>query len=65
MKLTTLTTQDFRKMKKEGVPITALTAYDALFASLLDAAGIDLILVGDSLGNVVQGRETTIPVTLE
>ncbi len=65
MKNTALTTRDLLKMKKEGVPITALTAYDALFAALLDAAGIDLILVGDSLGNVVQGRETTIPVTLE
>jgi len=60
-----LTVNDFRRMKDEGEPITALTAYDTLFASILDEAGIDLILVGDSLGNVFQGRETTIPVTLE
>ncbi|MFC1606328.1 3-methyl-2-oxobutanoate hydroxymethyltransferase [Candidatus Latescibacterota bacterium] len=56
---------DFHRMKKEGVSITSLTAYDAVFASLLDEAGIDLILVGDSLANVCQGRETTIPVTLD
>lgn len=60
-----LTVNDFRKMKREGVRITALTAYDALFAKLLDEAGVDLIFVGDSLANVFQGRETTIPVTLE
>jgi len=60
-----LTVNDFLRMKKKGINITALTAYDALFASLLDEAGIDLILVGDSLGNVFQGRETTISVTLE
>jgi 3-methyl-2-oxobutanoate hydroxymethyltransferase len=52
-------------MKREGARITALTAYDALFARMLDESGIDLILVGDSLANVFQGRETTIPVTLE
>ena len=60
-----LTVNDFQRMKKEGVRITALTAYDAIFASLLDEAGIDLILVGDSLANVFQGRETTLSVTLE
>ena len=60
-----ITVNDFQRMKREGIRITALTAYDALFASLLDEAGIDLILVGDSLANVFQGRETTIPVTLE
>lgn len=60
-----LTVKDFRAMKRDGTRIATLTAYDALFARLLDAAGIDLILVGDSLGNVFQGRETTIPVTLE
>lgn len=60
-----LTILDFQRMKREGVRITALTAYDALFAGLLDEAGIDLILVGDSLGNVFQGRDSTIPVTLE
>ncbi|MFC1511983.1 3-methyl-2-oxobutanoate hydroxymethyltransferase [Candidatus Latescibacterota bacterium] len=60
-----LTVTDFLEMKQNGVTVTALTAYDALFASLLDRAGIDLLLVGDSVGNVVQGRTTTIPVTLE
>ncbi|MFC1692032.1 3-methyl-2-oxobutanoate hydroxymethyltransferase [Candidatus Latescibacterota bacterium] len=60
-----MTIKDFYRMKKEGIRITALTAYDFLFASLLDEAGIDLILVGDSLGNVFQGRETTLPVTID
>jgi len=60
-----LTVNDFNRMKRDSERITALTAYDALFASLLDEAGIDLILVGDSLANVFQGRGTTIPVTLE
>ena len=60
-----LTVKDFQRMKNEGVRITALTAYDALFAAFLDEAGIDLVLVGDSLANVFQGCETTIPVTLE
>jgi len=60
-----LTVKDFTRMKKEGRRIAALTAYDALFAALLDEAGIDLVLVGDSLGNVFQGRTTTIPVTLD
>jgi 3-methyl-2-oxobutanoate hydroxymethyltransferase len=52
-------------MKKQGKRISCLTAYDALIARILDDAGIDLILVGDSLGNIVQGHETTIPVTLD
>jgi 3-methyl-2-oxobutanoate hydroxymethyltransferase len=56
---------DFITMKKDHIPITVLTAYDTVFAQLLDQAGVDMILVGDSLGNVVQGHETTIPVTLE
>lgn len=46
-------------------PIVALTVYDALMASIFDSAGIDLLLVGDSMGNVVYGYETTIPVTME
>lgn len=53
-----------RKMKKEGEPIACLTAYDASFASLVDAAGTDLVLVGDSLGMVIQGHDTTVPVTV-
>ncbi len=59
------TVTDIARMKREGVPIAALTAYDALFAAILDDAGVDIVLVGDSLGNVFQGRETTVPVTLE
>jgi 3-methyl-2-oxobutanoate hydroxymethyltransferase len=52
-------------MKEEGEKIASLTGYDASFAALLDGAGVDLVLVGDSLGNVIQGRGTTLPVTLE
>lgn len=52
-------------MKREGVRIAAMTAYDASFARAMDEAGMDVILVGDSLGNVVQGRKSTVPVTLE
>jgi 3-methyl-2-oxobutanoate hydroxymethyltransferase len=60
-----VTTQRLIEMKKKGQKISCLTAYDALISRIIDEAGIDLILVGDSLGNVVQGHETTIPVTLE
>ena len=60
-----ITTMRLKQMKKKGEKIACLTAYDALTASLFDDAGIDLILVGDSLGNIVQGHETTIPVTIE
>lgn len=56
---------DLRLMKHRGQKITVLTAYDATMARLLDRAGIDVILVGDSLGMVVLGYETTLPVTLE
>lgn len=65
MAVKSLTVNDFRIMKRDGVRIAALTAYDALFARLLDESGVDLILVGDSLANVFQGRDTTIPVTLD
>ncbi|ROL58853.1 3-methyl-2-oxobutanoate hydroxymethyltransferase [Bacteroidetes/Chlorobi group bacterium MS-B_bin-24] len=60
-----VTTFRLQEMKKAGRKIVALTGYDALIARILDESGIDLILVGDSLGNVVQGLETTIPVTLD
>ncbi len=60
-----ITTRTIATMKKEGTPIASLTAYDFLTARLLDQAGVDLILVGDSLGMVFQGHETTIPVTLD
>ncbi len=65
MSVKRVTVNYFRKMKEEGKRFSTLTAYDALTASILDEAGIDLVLVGDSLGNVFQGRETTIPVTLD
>ena len=51
--------------KRRGERIAMLTAYDFTFARIFDAAGIDVLLVGDSLGNVVQGRDTTLPVTLD
>jgi 3-methyl-2-oxobutanoate hydroxymethyltransferase len=54
-----------RKMKEAGERFAALTAYDASFARLLDEAGVALALVGDSLGMVVQGQESTVPVSLE
>jgi 3-methyl-2-oxobutanoate hydroxymethyltransferase len=53
------------EMKREGRPIVAMTAYDFLFARLLEEAEVDLILVGDSLGQVVLGYDSTIPVTLD
>ncbi len=60
-----VTTLRLKEMKKVGRKISCLTAYDALFAKILDESGVDLILVGDSLGNIVQGHETTLSVTLE
>lgn len=60
-----VTTLRLRQMKQDGQKIVCLTAYDALMARIFDEVGVDVILVGDSLGNVVQGHETTIPVTLE
>ncbi len=56
---------DFAKMRAAGERIASLTCYDSSFAALLDRAGIDLILVGDSMGNVLQGHSSTLPVTLE
>jgi 3-methyl-2-oxobutanoate hydroxymethyltransferase len=60
-----VTTKVIVAMKKEKKRIACLTAYDYLLARLLDGSGVDLILVGDSLGMVFQGHETTLPVTLE
>lgn len=60
-----LTVPDLLQMKSEARPIVALTAYDATFARLMEEASIDLILVGDSLGMVVQGHATTLAVDLE
>ncbi len=60
-----VTTSTLIKMKQDGQKITALTAYDYPFASMLDEAGIEIILVGDSMGMVVQGKENTLPVTMD
>jgi 3-methyl-2-oxobutanoate hydroxymethyltransferase len=60
-----ITTKTLVVMKQQGEKISALTAYDYLMARFLDEAGIDIILVGDSLGNVVQGNPTTLTVTLD
>ncbi|UJF36157.1 3-methyl-2-oxobutanoate hydroxymethyltransferase [Paenibacillus hexagrammi] len=60
-----LTTAKMRKMKQDGVPITIVTAYDYPSARLAEEAGIDVILVGDSLGNVVLGYDSTLPVTID
>jgi 3-methyl-2-oxobutanoate hydroxymethyltransferase len=60
-----LTVTKLKKMKQGGEPITMLTAYDFPSARLAEEAGVDVILVGDSLGNVVLGYDTTIPVTLD
>lgn len=62
---TRITVPALRGRKESGPSIAAITAYDYTFASLFDEAGIDLILVGDSLGTVLQGHTTTIPVTLD
>jgi 3-methyl-2-oxobutanoate hydroxymethyltransferase len=53
------------KLKQEGKKISMLTAYDFTIAKIIDSAGIDIVLVGDSLSNVFQGNDTTIPVTIE
>lgn len=60
-----ITTQSLQKLKKEGQKISMLTAYDYSMAKLIDAAGIDVILVGDSASNVMAGHETTLPITLD
>jgi len=60
-----VTVPEIVKMKRAGQKITALTAYDYSFARILDEAGVDILLVGDSLGSVIQGQESTLPVTLE
>ncbi|HWN39217.1 MAG TPA: 3-methyl-2-oxobutanoate hydroxymethyltransferase [Gammaproteobacteria bacterium] len=54
-----------RDMKQAGEPIACLTAYDASFAQLVDVSGTDVVLVGDSLGMVIQGLDTTVPVTVD
>jgi 3-methyl-2-oxobutanoate hydroxymethyltransferase len=65
MKAQRVTIHTLRSMKERGEKIAVLTAYDATFARLFDEAGADVLLVGDSLGMVIQGNDTTLPVTLE
>jgi 3-methyl-2-oxobutanoate hydroxymethyltransferase len=60
-----LTISSLLKMRADGEKITSLTAYDASFGTLFDQIGIDIILVGDSLGNVIQGHASTLPVRIE
>ena len=60
-----VTIHTLARRKREGRPVSMLTAYDHAFARLFDEAGIEVLLVGDSLANVVQGLETTLPVTLD
>ena len=60
-----VTVPRLRKMKRDGERITMVTAYDATFARLFDDAGMDVLLVGDSLGMVVQGHDSTLPVTVD
>lgn len=60
-----LTISKLQEMRVAGEKIAVLTAYDASFASLMNHAGIDVILIGDSLGNIIQGHSSTIPVTIE
>src|SRR6185503_5946727 len=60
-----ITTHTLQKMKESGEKISMITAYDFSFAKIFDAAGIDIILVGDSASNVMAGHETTLPITLD
>lgn len=60
-----VTTRTIAEMKRQGTKVAMITAYDYTFARLFDEAGADILLVGDSLSNVIQGNETTLPVTLD
>src|SRR6266516_5513269 len=60
-----VTTHTLQEMKKRGEKISMLTAYDFSMAKILDASGIDVLLVGDSASNVMAGHETTLPITLD
>lgn len=60
-----ITTKSLQIAKQKGLKISALTAYDFITARILDQSGIEILLVGDSLGNVFQGNDTTLPVTLD
>ena len=59
-----ITVPKLQAMRDAGEKIAMLTCYDASFSALLDRAGVDVLLIGDSLGNVLQGQTTTLPVTL-
>lgn len=61
----TIRISDLREMRQRGERIVMVTAYDACFARLIDEAGVDVVLVGDSLGTVMQGHDTTGPVALD
>ena len=60
-----ITTHTLQEFKEKGIKIAMLTAYDFSMAGLIDGAGIDIILVGDSASNVMAGHETTLPITLD
>jgi 3-methyl-2-oxobutanoate hydroxymethyltransferase len=60
-----VTVRDFRAKKERGERLVVVTAYDALFGRLVDESGVDCVLVGDSLGNLLAGYDTTLPVTLD
>jgi 3-methyl-2-oxobutanoate hydroxymethyltransferase len=60
-----ITLPELARMKQAGEKIASLTGYDASFAALEDRCGVDVILVGDSLGNVIQGKTSTLPVTMD
>ena len=60
-----ITIPHLKKLKQEGEKFACLTAYDYSFAGLVEDCGVEVVLVGDSLGMVIQGHETTIPVTLD
>ncbi|MGB3617786.1 MAG: 3-methyl-2-oxobutanoate hydroxymethyltransferase, partial [Catalinimonas sp.] len=60
-----VTTHVLQEMKRRGERISMLTAYDYTMARILDAAGVDVMLVGDSASNVMAGHETTLPITLD
>ena len=62
---TAITVNTLKKMKQAGEKFVVLTVYDASFTTVLENAGVEVLLIGDSLGMVVQGHETTVPVTMD
>ena len=60
-----ITLREIARKKREGEKLVVVTAYDVLFARVVDAAGVDIVLVGDSVGNVVAGFDSTLPVKLD